>query len=81
MHFTPTGSSWPNVIERFFSELTTKRIRRGVFLSVADLIEAINDFIDGHNTNPSPYIWTAQADKILEKVGRARVALDKSITT
>ena len=78
MHFIPTGSSWLNVIERFFSELTTKRIRRGVFQSVTDLIEAINDFIHQHNANPSPYVWAAQAEKILEKVGRAKVALDKS---
>jgi len=77
MHFIPTGSSWLNVIERFFNELTMKRIRRGTFQSVSDLIEAIKDFIHQHNANPSPFIWTAQADKILEKVGRARVTLDK----
>ena len=78
MHFIPTSSSWLNVIERFFSELTTKRIRRGVFSSVPDLIEAIDDFIDNHNANPSPYVWTAQVEKILEKVGRAKVSLART---
>ncbi len=75
MHFIPTSSSWLNVIERFFSELTVKRIRRGAFSSVPDLIEAIEDLINHHNVNPSPYVWTAQVEKILEKVGRAKVAL------
>ncbi len=75
MHFIPTSSSCLNVSERFFSELTVKRIRRGVFSSVPDLIEAIDDFIDHHNANPSPCVWTAQVEKILGKVGRAKVAL------
>jgi len=80
MHFIPTSSSWLNVIERFFGELTTKRIRRGVFHSVPELIEAIDDFVAEHNASPSPFIWTATAEKILEKVGRARIALDKTRT-
>ena len=77
MHFIPTSSSWLNIIERFFREITTKRIRRGSFTSVEELIEAIHQYIDEHNRNAKPFIWTAEADKIIEKVGRARLALDK----
>lgn len=80
MHFIPTSSSWLNMVERFFRELTTKRIRRGSFTSVDDLIAAICDYIDQHNENPMPYIWTATAESIIEKVGRARLALNKSTT-
>jgi transposase len=78
MHFIPTSSSWLNVVERFFREITTKRIRRGSFTSVPDLIAAICDYINQHNENPLPYIWTAEADTIIEKVGRARLAANKS---
>lgn len=74
-HFIPTSSSWLNVVERFFRDLTTARIRRDSFGSVPELIAAIEDYIDAHNEEPQPFIWTAEADKILEKVGRARVAL------
>lgn len=74
-HFIPTSSSWLNVIERFFRDLTEKRLRRGAFTSVEELIAAVIDYIDDHNIDPAPFIWTAQADKILEKVGRARSAL------
>lgn len=80
IHFIPTSSSWLNVIERFFSELTTKRIRRGTFSSVPELIRAIEAFIEQHNADPAPYVWTAEAEKILAKVGRARIALDKTRT-
>ncbi len=76
MHFIPTSSSWLNIIERFFREITTKRIRRGSFTSVDELTKAIHDYIDAHNQNAKPFIWTAEADKIIEKVGRARLALD-----
>ncbi len=76
-HFTPTSSSWLNVIERFFRDLTDKRLRRGVFKSVAGLVEAIESYIEHHNESPRPFIWTATVEKILEKVGRARAALDK----
>ncbi len=75
MHFTPTSSSWLNVIEGFFGKLTRKRLRRGVFKSVADLKKAIAEFIEAHNQDPKPFVWTANADKIIEKVGRARLAL------
>lgn len=76
MHFTPTSSSWLNMVERFFRDLTDKRIRRGVFRDVEDLIMAIGDYIDHHNRDPKPFIWTAKASDILEKVKRARKALD-----
>jgi len=76
MHFTPTSSSWLNMVERFFRDLTEKRIRRGVFRDVQELITAIGDYIDHHNRKPKPFIWTAKASDILEKVKRARKALD-----
>lgn len=75
LHFTPTSSSWLNLIERWFREITDKRIRRGVFRSVAELKKAIMAYIDGHNDNPTPFIWTAPAERILEKVRRARATL------
>ena len=76
MHFTPTSSSWLNVIEGFFGKLTQQRLRRGVFKSVADLKEAIAEFIKAHNQDPKPFVWTATAERIIEKVGRARMALN-----
>jgi transposase len=74
-HFIPTSSSWLNIIERFFRELTSKRVRRGSFGSVAELVRAICDYIEQHNENPLPFVWTAEADKIISKVGRAKAAL------
>ena len=78
MHFTPTSSSWLNMVERFFRDITDKRIRRGVFTSVPELEAAINEYIAAHNADPKPFIWTAKASDILAKVTRARVALNKS---
>ena len=78
MHFTPTSASWLNMVERFFRDITDKRIRRGVFKSVAELKTAINEYIAAHNENPKPFIWTAKASDILAKVTRARAALNKS---
>jgi transposase len=75
MHFTPTGCSWLNMVERFFRDLTENQIRRGAFRSVEELITTIGNYIDHHNENPKPFIWTAKAADILEKVKRARVAL------
>jgi len=75
MHFTPTSCSWLNMVERFFRDLTENRLRRGVFLNVEELIAAIFDYIDHHNEKPKPFIWTAKAADILEKVKRARTAL------
>ena len=77
MHFTPTSSSWLNMVERWFREITDKRIRRGVFHSVTQLIEAIDDYIAEHNRDPKPFVWTAKAEQILAKVKRARGVLDK----
>ena len=77
MHFTPTSSSWLNMVERFFRDITDKRIRRGVFSNVADLEAAIKEYIAVHNKNPKPFIWTAKATDILAKVTRARAALNK----
>ena len=75
MHFTPTGCSWLNMVERFFRGLTENRLRRGAFHSIEELITAIFDYIDHHNESPKPFIWTAKAADILEKVKRARAAL------
>jgi transposase len=77
MHFTPTSASWLNMVERFFRDLTQNRLRRGVFRDLEELIMAIGDYIDRHNESPKPFIWTARASDILEKVKRARRALDK----
>jgi len=77
MHFIPTSSSWLNLVERWFREITDKRIRRGVFRSVEQLIAAIQAYIDENNSDPKPFVWTANAKDILEKVGRARAVLDK----
>ena len=71
MHFTPTSASWLNMVERFFRDITTERLRRGVFTSVPDLISAIDEYIAHHNTNPKPFIWTKSARDILQKVIRA----------
>jgi transposase len=78
MHFTPTSASWLNLIERFFGQLTDKRIRRGTFRSVPDLIKAIDDHIADHNDFPSSFTWTAKVEDVLSKVARARRVLDKS---
>jgi transposase len=77
VHFTPTSASWLNMIERFFRDLTANQIRRGVFQDLEQLINVIGDYIDHHNDNPKPFIWTAKASDILEKVTRARAALHK----
>jgi transposase len=76
-HFTPTSSSWLNVIERWFRDLTQNRIRNGVFRSVAELEQAIRDYIEHHNAHPKSFVWTKKAADILEKVTRARQALNK----
>ncbi len=78
MHFTPTSSSWLNMVERFVRDIADKRIRRGVFISVAALKVAINEYIEAHNAKRKPFIWTAKASDILAKVTRARAAPNKS---
>lgn len=75
MHFTPTSASWLNMVERFFRDITTERLRRGVFTSVPELVDAINAYIVHHNTNPMPFIWTKSAHDILQKVIRANQKL------
>ena len=76
VYFTPTSSSWLNVVERFFRDLTEQRLRRGIFRDVEELVRAIGDYIDKHNDNPKPFVWTAKASDVLEKVQRARAVLD-----
>ena len=76
IHFTPTSASWLNMVERFFAEITRKRIRRGVFKSVAELEQAIYDYLAIHNHNPVPFVWTATATAILEKTARAKQTLE-----
>ena len=75
IHFTPTSASWLNMVERFFRDITTDRLRRGVFCSVPELISAIKHYVDHHNQNPKPFIWTAKANDILQKVIRANAKL------
>jgi len=76
LHFTPTSSSWLNLVERWFRELSDKRIRRGTFHSVKDLIAAITDFLEMHNDNPKPFVWTASVEAILAKVARCKAVLE-----
>lgn len=68
LHFIPTSSSWLNQVERFFAEITEKRLRRGAFTSVKALEQAIMDYLDKHNQNPKPFVWTATADTILSRI-------------
>jgi transposase len=75
MHFTPTSASWLNMVERFFRDITDKRIRRDSFTSVAELELAIDLYVAHHNIDPKPFIWTARATDILAKVTRAKAVL------
>jgi transposase len=75
VHFTPTSASWLNMVERFFRDLTTERLRRGVFRSVPELVAAIKEYIAVHNRDPKPFVWTAKAHDILQKVIRANRGL------
>jgi transposase len=76
LHFIPTSSSWLNLVERFFAEVTGKRIRRSVFTGVAELEAAIIDYLTTHNAEPKPFVWSKTADDMLAKNTRARVALN-----
>jgi len=69
LHVTPTSSSWLNLVERWFAEITRKRIRRGVFKSVPELVAVIDEFIRLNNQNPKPFVWTKKVEEILEKIG------------
>mgnify|MGYP003418829076 len=75
MHFTPTSASWLNMVERFFCDITTERLRRGVFTSVPELVAAIDEYVAHHNTEPKSFIWTKSARDILQKVIRANSRL------
>ncbi len=75
LHFIPTSSSWLNLVERFFGLITEKQIRRGAFSSVPDLEEKIMQFIEVHNENPKPFVWTKSVEEIMAKINRARLAL------
>jgi len=76
LHFIPTSSSWLNLVERWFREITTKRIRRGVFPSVASLVAAIEEYLEHNNENPKPFVWTASVDQILAKVSKCKATLE-----
>ena len=75
LHFMPTSSSWPNLVERSFGLIAEKQIRRGVCSSVSELEEKIMQYIEVHNENPKPFVWTKPADEIMAKINRARLAL------
>ena len=75
-HFIPTSSSWVNLVERWFGELTRKAVRRGAFVSVPDLIQAIEAFLAAWNQNPQPFVWTAKVQDIMAKLQRARIKLE-----
>jgi hypothetical protein len=77
LHFTPTSSSWLNLVERWFAELTNKRIRRDAFRSVPDLIAAIQDFLQAWNANPKPFVWTATVESIVARLDRCRQTLEQ----
>jgi transposase len=76
LHFTPTSASWLNMVERFFAEITRNRIRRGAFKSVDQLKAAIMQYLENHNADPKSFVWTKSASQILEKVARAKQALE-----
>jgi len=76
LHFIPTSSSWLNMVERWFREITDKRIRRGSFKSVPDLINAIMKYLENHNQNPRVFIWSASVERILSKIAKCKEALD-----
>ena len=78
LHFIPTSSSWLNQVERFFAEITEKRIRRGAFRSVPALEKAITDYLAAHNADPTPFVWVADADSILDRIKRVCEATSDS---
>ncbi len=76
LHFTPTSASWLNLVERWFGEITRKRIRRGVFKSVPELVTAIQEFIRLNNKNPKPFVWTKTVDDILKKIKHCKAVIE-----
>ena len=81
LHFTPTSSSWTNLIERWFKEFTDRMLRRGVFTSVSELQAAILNWSAQWNNDPKPFVWKANAEDIIEKVQRGRAALTRQINS
>jgi hypothetical protein len=77
LHFIPTSASWLNLVERWFAELSEKAVRRGAFRSVEELQRAIHEFLAAWYANPSPFVWTASVEKILEKFTRAQRRLEQ----
>ena len=77
-HFTPTSASWLNAVEGFFSALTRRRLKRGVFRSIIDLQAAINRYLAEHNQDPRPFTWTADPQRVLAAVSRGNQALESS---
>ncbi len=78
LHFVPTSSSCLTMVERWFRDITTKRLRRGSFASVGELVPAIEEYMANHNADPKPFLWTKSAEQIIDKVERGRVALDQT---
>jgi len=76
LHFIPTSSSWLNMVERWFREITDKRIRRGSFQNVPDLIAAIHHYIQTHNQNPKVFVWSASVERIMAKIAKCKEALE-----
>jgi len=81
VHFTPTGSSWMNLVERFFADLTADCVREGSFESVRDLIDAIDEFLAVRNEEPKRYVWRAKGEDILRKIEKAKAVLDRIINS
>lgn len=78
VHFTPTSASWLNMVERFFAEITNQRLRRSAFRSVSALRQAIMDYLDEHNRNPTPFVWTASPELILSRVSNICKRINQS---
>lgn len=76
LHFIPTSSSWLNMVERWFREITDKRLRRGTFRNASELIAAIEEYLNNHNQNPKVFVWTASVERIMAKVAKCKEALD-----
>jgi transposase len=75
-HFTPTSASWLNAVEGFFAKLTRRRLKRGIFRSVVELQAAINRFVEEHNADPKPFVWTADPNRVLAAVKRGKQTLE-----
>jgi len=76
LHFTPTSSSWLNLVERWFRDLTQQRIRRGSFQALKELITTIEDYIENHNQKPQVFVWSAPVERILSMIAKCKEALD-----